>query len=282
MKTNTIMAFLCMSAPAMASAATGECYLQDATKAAWVASMHREAAYMDRLGKASIKLMAIAKKATGPGPLGPQLTAEDRKTFDELADQTVALRIRAALESARQRDIDAVERLAKLAELNHLKTAYVEDQSNQPDGYLQAVLVALEKLYGAGTVAMPVKGAKPCTIDAALGGAQEWAQGLMSDGDSMSPGLRKNIADYVVAIELVKHMNDASELIYKLDMSDVERAAASNDVAAEMGKSADAAIRDGRVSHETAGEIGLWRKIDDHYLSEAVKRDQRQNPAKPQ
>jgi hypothetical protein len=274
-----------MFAPAVAwaaPAATGECYLQEATKAAWMESMDREAAYADQLGKVAIKLMAIGKKAKGHGPLGPQISAEDRKTFGELTDQTVVLRMKETLESARRRDIDAVERLAKLAELNHLKTVYVEDQSNQPDGYLQVALLALEKLYGAGTVAMPAKATKPCTIDVALAGAQEWTQSLVSDGDGTSAGLRKKIADYMLAIELVKHMNDVSELIYKLDMSDVEKAAASNDVGAGMGKSADAVIREGRVPPETAGEIGLWRKIDDHYLSDAVKRDQQQNSAKLQ
>jgi hypothetical protein len=107
-----------MFAPAVAwaaPAATGECYLQEATKAAWMESMDREAAYADQLGKVAIKLMAIGKKAKGHGPLGPQISAEDRKTFGELTDQTVVLRMKETLESARRRDIDAVERLAKLA-----------------------------------------------------------------------------------------------------------------------------------------------------------------------
>lgn len=262
---------------AMAVSAPKECYTDDAERAAFRQSQAREVADATQLQVVLKELLAINKKATGAGPVGPQLSTQDRSRFEELANKTVELRLRDAEESARQRDIEVVFQLAKIAERTHLKRFQYTDPAQQPEQFLQAVLGVLDANYASGVVAMPHKAAS-CTIDDSLSGAQEATKEFIGDSDDQQ--LQANLSDYLVSMELVKEMNDVSELIYKSRIAVVAAAAASDQPDAVMSKPLHDAIQQHRVSEKTAGMIQMWATVDGTYLSEAQKRFERDQQSK--
>jgi hypothetical protein len=267
-------------ASAMAVSAPKNCYIDDAEGAALRQSQAREAADGKQLQAVLTELLAINEKATGPGPIGPQLSRQDRSRFQQLANKTVELRLKAAEESARQRDIDVVFRLASIAERTHLKRFQYNDPAQQPEQFPQTVLGVLEEEHAAGVLATPHQAAS-CTIDESLSGAQEASKELIGDDQQ----LKVNLDDYLVSMELVKEMNQVSELIYKSRIAVAGAAASTDDPDAVMSKPLRDATQQHRVSEKTASMIHMWAAIDGTYLSEAQKRfakdqqSQQVNPA---
>jgi len=185
-----------------------------------------------------------------------------------------------AVESARQRDIAVLESMDEIVGRNWLKGEYITDEKKQPDFYLQVVIAALQKMHSTGTIATPDGSMSPCSIDGVLAGAQNFIQVLASgNGTHKMPG---NVSNYLVAVELIKKMNDVSELLYKLDMSDtVKVAKGAADIVKIMGESVDAEIARGNVSTETVDMIKMWRRIDENVPSEMEKQFLRENAPKP-
>lgn len=257
-----------ISGYSVSAAATAECYFQDVQNKTILESVNRQAILGKRIKDAGERLQALLAKAPGPAPVGQQLSLEDRKFFDALSNNMTASQLKLLVESARERDVAIIFGLAKVAERYHLKQ--LPARTDEEASY-QNILLGLEASLGAETIVTP-KQSTFCNIDSVLAAMQSEVETLRGEAGP-SVQFDKNVSDYVIAIELVRKMNRVSELIYKLDSSDADRAARVEGRAFEQawGKSVREVLDKHRVSDETALMIKIWRRIDEQYPSLMVK-----------
>jgi hypothetical protein len=247
------------------------------------------------------QIKALAAKARDSSlSVGEQLSGQDNARFGELRQQMIAMQTRSLVESRYDKHLELLEKMAEAADGSYRWGSEADQKS--PYAAAFGALTLLEVGDPLNSYAAPTeqhcsllwalhKQEQP-SIDALnkpeIGAASDQIGDLRSrynapslDRSKLSPsdqqtydGARRILlrakpeADNINAVEQLKTMARALDLIYATEMTDLNQ---SGGDPASLGATLRTMNEHGKIDQKMLMRVGLWRKLDETYPSDQVK-----------